>query len=471
LLNISEDNFELTVDETSGSGFCISSVASGRSAAATQKMSVGDKLLAVNGTDVSTWTNFSQVQSILQSGTGGAIKIKLATVVKMRDFVAKIRTVFDKFDSNQSGSINANELKAAMKDSGVYLNDAQCAMMVAEADEDPNGLMEFDEFYKMMAKHELMEKRPLAKSFSGGMKRRMSKRISDVSDGLLGWAASASKAVTSDMQADRGINAEAWTTANAEGGQARARATSGAGEERQARAAALVEEGIIAQTKEKEERNDKAEVERRRLASEEKGARAQTDIIRLRTNSIIAEATHRAQSAAINAAFTAPDLSSDEEEDDEVVGIQQIDATVKGIFGHDASSASKRPVFRRPGTPPLLESTPKLGTGDSATLSSAAEETRSTQIRKIFDNFDVNNSGEIDAIELGEVLLAAGVTLADDEIESVIIDADAKTDGKLTFVEFSQLILTKLGPAGSLMIPPSVVLPTADETRRDLRSV
>ncbi|CAK9234678.1 unnamed protein product [Sphagnum troendelagicum] len=62
----------------------------------------------------------------------------------------EIREAFDLFDTDRSGSIDANELKVAMRALGFESKKEDIKKMLDKIDEDGSGVIEFDEFVKMM---------------------------------------------------------------------------------------------------------------------------------------------------------------------------------------------------------------------------------------------------------------------------------------------------------------------------------
>eukprot|EP00037_Helgoeca_nana_P018824 m.181700 g.181700 ORF g.181700 m.181700 type:complete len:170 (-) comp24608_c1_seq1:2958-3467(-) len=62
----------------------------------------------------------------------------------------------------------------------------------------------------------------------------------------------------------------------------------------------------------------------------------------------------------------------------------------------------------------------------------------------IFDFFDKNNNGYLEAQEIGAVLRGFGSDPTDVEIGEIISAADADHDGKLSFEEFLELITREL---------------------------
>ncbi|CAA7035838.1 unnamed protein product [Microthlaspi erraticum] len=62
----------------------------------------------------------------------------------------EIREVFDLFDIDGSGSIDARELNVAMRSLGFEMNNEQINELMAEVDKDQSGAIDFDEFVHMM---------------------------------------------------------------------------------------------------------------------------------------------------------------------------------------------------------------------------------------------------------------------------------------------------------------------------------
>ena len=65
------------------------------------------------------------------------------------DAVAELKAEFTKFDENGDGSIESAELKTVMNNCGKFPTDELLTQMVAEADTDKNGTIEFAEFVVM----------------------------------------------------------------------------------------------------------------------------------------------------------------------------------------------------------------------------------------------------------------------------------------------------------------------------------
>lgn len=62
----------------------------------------------------------------------------------------EIREAFNLFDTDGSGTIDARELKAAMRALGFQVKKAEIRKMIAEIDKDESGTIDLDEFTEMM---------------------------------------------------------------------------------------------------------------------------------------------------------------------------------------------------------------------------------------------------------------------------------------------------------------------------------
>jgi len=58
---------------------------------------------------------------------------------------AEIKVVFDSFDTDKSGRIDATELQSALKNLKVYKSPEQVQALIKEVDKDMNGTVEFNE--------------------------------------------------------------------------------------------------------------------------------------------------------------------------------------------------------------------------------------------------------------------------------------------------------------------------------------
>ena len=63
----------------------------------------------------------------------------------------ELKEAFTLFDTNHSGTIDARELKAAMRALGHEVTKQMCHAMFREVDADPEQALDFDQFCKIMA--------------------------------------------------------------------------------------------------------------------------------------------------------------------------------------------------------------------------------------------------------------------------------------------------------------------------------
>ena len=66
------------------------------------------------------------------------------------DEVMEIKEAFDLFDSDKSGQIDTEELKAALKNLGIDAKNQTLTNMMADLDKDNSGQIDFEEFIDMM---------------------------------------------------------------------------------------------------------------------------------------------------------------------------------------------------------------------------------------------------------------------------------------------------------------------------------
>ena len=67
------------------------------------------------------------------------------------DHMEELKEAFTLFDTNHSGSIDARELKAAMRALGHEVTKQMCHAMFREVDKDPETALNFDDFCKIMS--------------------------------------------------------------------------------------------------------------------------------------------------------------------------------------------------------------------------------------------------------------------------------------------------------------------------------
>lgn len=72
--------------------------------------------------------------------------------VSAKDQKAKLRVIFDKFDTDKSGHVSVDELKAMVKMLKLDMSDAAIKKMMADADVDASGQIDFAEFVAIVKK-------------------------------------------------------------------------------------------------------------------------------------------------------------------------------------------------------------------------------------------------------------------------------------------------------------------------------
>ena len=68
-----------------------------------------------------------------------------------KEQVDEIKSAFELFDKDHSGTIDVNELRDAMKALGIYLKRDDVKEMMKRVDKDQSGSIELDEFMSLMA--------------------------------------------------------------------------------------------------------------------------------------------------------------------------------------------------------------------------------------------------------------------------------------------------------------------------------
>ena len=85
-----------------------------------------------------------------KGGLGGARGGKPAAPKLDAEQVEELKEAFSLFDTDGSGSIDAKELKAAMRALGFQVKKADVRKMIADIDKDESGTIDFQEFVDMM---------------------------------------------------------------------------------------------------------------------------------------------------------------------------------------------------------------------------------------------------------------------------------------------------------------------------------
>ncbi|RKU47078.1 hypothetical protein DL546_009181 [Coniochaeta pulveracea] len=76
----------------------------------------------------------------------------MAALTLSSEQIAQFREVFDLFDKDRTGDITADELGEVMKSLGLAPSDSELNDLIAEADVNNNGSIDFTEFLNMMAR-------------------------------------------------------------------------------------------------------------------------------------------------------------------------------------------------------------------------------------------------------------------------------------------------------------------------------
>ncbi|XP_027931502.1 calmodulin-like protein 11 isoform X2 [Vigna unguiculata] len=74
----------------------------------------------------------------------------MARKMKESEAEEELKEAFRVFDKDQDGYISASELRSVMRTIGEKVTDEEVAQMVKEADLDGDGLVDYEEFVRMM---------------------------------------------------------------------------------------------------------------------------------------------------------------------------------------------------------------------------------------------------------------------------------------------------------------------------------
>lgn len=80
-------------------------------------------------------------------------------------------------------------------------------------------------------------------------------------------------------------------------------------------------------------------------------------------------------------------------------------------------------------------------------MASNLTEAQIADYREVFAIFDKDNSGNITAAELGEVMKSLGLNPTEDELRDMVNEIDADQNGTIDFEEFIQLMSHTVGPS------------------------
>lgn len=92
--------------------------------------------------------------SAMQNSVAGRALHKKATDILTREQQKAFREVFDLFDSNGGGTIDATELDEALKSADIHLSRDEIAEVLNSMDKDGNGEIDFEEFLTLMTNTE-----------------------------------------------------------------------------------------------------------------------------------------------------------------------------------------------------------------------------------------------------------------------------------------------------------------------------
>merc|ERR1712167_28149 len=95
-----------------------------------------------------------------KKGSRGGLGVSPSSKMKQKELAKKsnmseeqlqeIREAFDLFDTDGSGTIDARELKVAMRALGFQVKKAEVRKMISDIDKDDSGTIDFEEFLQMM---------------------------------------------------------------------------------------------------------------------------------------------------------------------------------------------------------------------------------------------------------------------------------------------------------------------------------
>jgi len=76
---------------------------------------------------------------------------RISKLKKVYRTSGEVQSAFKKFDANGDGSIDFNEMRTGLKNSGVLLTDQEIETIFAVADQDGDGQVNMDEFVQLLS--------------------------------------------------------------------------------------------------------------------------------------------------------------------------------------------------------------------------------------------------------------------------------------------------------------------------------
>ena len=100
-------------------------------------------------TPVPTPTPVPTTSSIASASPVTSLTFPGATPEEQAQAKQRLRTAFDKYDTNHSGKLDHKELRNALKEVGLEMDSGKAKELLNKYDKDQSGLMEFDEFVEL----------------------------------------------------------------------------------------------------------------------------------------------------------------------------------------------------------------------------------------------------------------------------------------------------------------------------------
>ncbi|ESQ33575.1 hypothetical protein EUTSA_v10009363mg [Eutrema salsugineum] len=86
-------------------------------------------------------------------------------------------------------------------------------------------------------------------------------------------------------------------------------------------------------------------------------------------------------------------------------------------------------------------------------ISKKLDEEQINELREVFRSFDRNKDGSLTQLELGSLLRALGLKPSPDQFETLIDNADTKSNGLVEFSEFVALVSPEILAAAKTLTP------------------